>query len=859
MIITTISALPFSAHATVYSGKCGDNVSYSFDTDTGDITISGTGDMYNYSTSEAPWANYADGIKTVIVEYGVTSIGDYAFNNPPVDENRYSKLESVKIAQTVTKIGQLAFRGCNGLTTVVIPYGVKTIKYAAFYDCANLKKIALPSTLTSIASTVFGKCTSIFQVYYAGFESDWNAIDINSDNKPLLECQNRYYTTGFCGTDIENIEFSLDPETGILYMLGYNGNDVMEDFIGGVKAPWNDYMSQIKGVVIKHSITHVGMNAFNGANIKDVMIYDSVRTIGHGAFHNNPIEHVDYLIDTSSGSRPGTDEEWNTLVSIGEMNDELLAAKPQISTTGWCGEYVRYSFDSNRGILRIYGSGEMFDYFDSYERSPFFAREDIKKVVVEGGVTTIGSEAFFNCVNMTEVDLPSSVTLIEDTAFSGCTGITTVTYGEDELGQGGPVAPDWNAVMIGVENDYLTKAKPQEVTLSGKCGDNVEYSLNATSGVLTITGSGEMYDYNESGQNTVPWERYNTFNVKRVFIQATITKIGTNTFDNCNNLSTVKFYGTQADWDAIEIGEGNDSLLAVKPQTIPSEDKCGDNVYYSLNPTTGELRIWGSGPMYDYDIDDNKSPFLYNNDIESIVIEDGVTYIGEYAFDTLPNLDNVTIPNSVTKIGEWAFFYCYWLKTLNIGTGLTTISDYAFSGCARLETVNYAGTRAELDAITVGIDNEAFLEAICEHTPGAPVKENEKRATLTSPGYYTSVTYCTKCGKMLSSKRVMTSKLVRRANTLKAKGKTKSINYNKKKDIAIKRADVMTVSKPQGKVTYAKASGNARIYVNSKTGALKVRRGTKKGTYKVKIKVTAAGAELVKAKTVTVTVTIKVK
>ncbi len=104
-------------------------------------------------------------------------------------------------------------------------------------------------------------------------------------------------------------------------------------------------------------------------------------------------------------------------------------------------------------------------------------------------------------------------------------------------------------------------------------------------------------------------------------------------------------------------------------------------------------------------------------------------------------------------------------------------------------------------------------------------------------------------------------KPVKKANTLKASGKTVKIKAKtlKKKNVAVKRKKAVSVSKAQGTVTYAKASGSKKIVISKKTGNITVKKGLKKGTYKVKIKVKAAGNSKYKAATKTVTVTVKVK
>ena len=108
--------------------------------------------------------------------------------------------------------------------------------------------------------------------------------------------------------------------------------------------------------------------------------------------------------------------------------------------------------------------------------------------------------------------------------------------------------------------------------------------------------------------------------------------------------------------------------------------KCGDNVTYSLDTSTGVLTISGTGDMADYP-DYNYSPFYQNTNIESVSIENGVTSIGDYVFEGCKSLTNVTIPNSVTSIGYEAFNYCKSLTSITIPNSVTSIGSGAFSVC----------------------------------------------------------------------------------------------------------------------------------------------------------------------------------
>ena len=118
--------------------------------------------------------------------------------------------------------------------------------------------------------------------------------------------------------------------------------------------------------------------------------------------------------------------------------------------------------------------------------------------------------------------------------------------------------------------------------------------------------------------------------------------------------------------------------------------KCGDNVTYDFNETTHVLTISGEGSMYNYTIS-NKSPFTpYNGnlDILEVIINDGVTSIGDYAFWICSTITSVTIPNSVKTIGRLAFQNCSNLTSVVIPEGVSEIGYGAFLLCENLSTIS---------------------------------------------------------------------------------------------------------------------------------------------------------------------------
>ena len=137
------------------SGTCGPDLKWHL-TDNGVLTISGKGEMYDYSyPKRAPWGKYD--IKRIIIGDSITTIGGRAFYN-------CSALTSVTIPNSVTTIGGYAFDGCSALTSVTIPNSVTTIGNAAFRWSSALTSVTIPNSITTIEQSAFSGCSSLTSV-----------------------------------------------------------------------------------------------------------------------------------------------------------------------------------------------------------------------------------------------------------------------------------------------------------------------------------------------------------------------------------------------------------------------------------------------------------------------------------------------------------------------------------------------------------------------------------------------------------------------------------------------------------------------------------------------------------------------
>lgn len=189
-----------------------------------------------------------------------------------------------------------------------------------------------------------------------------------------------------------------------------------------------------------------------------------------------------------------------------------------------------------------------------------------------------------------------------------------------------------------------------------------------------------------------------------------------------------------------------------------------------------------------------------------------------------------------------------------LGMMTIDITRYPFTICLDKESYTYTGKAIEPKVTVPGLDEEYYTVSYSDNvnvgTATVTVKTNgvEYKGTIT---------------KTFQIVKEETPKVTLKENTLNVKGLTATVKYkkikNKAKTLGVTKV-INFINKGQGTITYAKSSGNKKITVNKKTGKITIKKGLKKGTYKVKVKVQALGNNLYKkSKVKTVTVRIRVK
>ena len=155
-----------------------ENLTWALD-DVGVLSITGEGQMKDYSNSTTPWYSNRSGIKKAEIGDSVTTIGDYAFSN-------CSRLIATEIPGSVMNIGDYAFYNCISLGEVTIGDSVTIIGNSTFEYCSSMTSITIPDSVISIGKYAFYDCSSLSDVYYRGTKDQWNSIDINPEGNDFL-------------------------------------------------------------------------------------------------------------------------------------------------------------------------------------------------------------------------------------------------------------------------------------------------------------------------------------------------------------------------------------------------------------------------------------------------------------------------------------------------------------------------------------------------------------------------------------------------------------------------------------------------------------------------------------------------
>ena len=381
--------LLFSLSLSAQSGTCGDNLTWTLNG--GTLTISGTGAMKNYSSSTAPWYSSRSSIKTVIIEDGVTSIGNYAFYE-------CSGLTAITIPNSVTSIGERAFYRCSSLTSITIPNSVTSIGEETFSGCSKLTFITIPNSVTSIGEETFSGCSKLTSITIP------NSVT-SIGEKAFYQCSSlTSVTIGESVTSIGNYAFKGCSKLATVIWNAKKCNDISSSdtpfyYYHSSSSDNFDLRKQIKSFTFGDNVESIPASFCSGmSNLTTITIPNSVTSIGNYAFY-----------DCSSLTSLTIGESVTSIGSYAFKGCSKLA-------------YYAHNLYLNETLVTDLIVPNSINII---ERFAFYNCSSLTSVTIPNSVTSIGSGAFYDCSSLTSITIPTSVTSIGEYAFYNCSNITS--------------------------------------------------------------------------------------------------------------------------------------------------------------------------------------------------------------------------------------------------------------------------------------------------------------------------------------------------------------------------------------------------------------------------------------------------
>ena len=667
-----------------------------------------------------------------VIPDSVKTIGVAAFTG-------CNNLKNISIPNSVTTLGNSAFSKCDSLNDVIIPNSVKLIGSFAFSECTGLTRIVIPKSVTNIGSNAFSHCNSL-TIWVDDLEQTekWTA-NWNPDNRPVKVIEK---TASVVAGKASSSQTNVTPTAAVAKKEVSKPDP---DFVI-VDGCLKKYYGKKAEVVIPDGVTSIKGGFLKGAfrgckTVTKVIIPDSVTSIGEWAFsasisliivdeNNQNYKSIDGNLYTKDGTtlvQYATSKKDASFVipssvtniaSHAFSNCKSLAnvtIPDSVTSIGSDAFYntAYYNDESNwvNGVLYIGNhliktketiSGEYVIKDGTITISPFaFSHcSNLSSIIIPNSVTTIGYAALSGCSSLTSITIPDSVISISDLVFSNSSSLTNITVDKNnkiyKSLDGNLYTKDGTTLIR-----YATGKKDTSFTIPDSVISINDYAFNGCSSLTSITipdsvtsiGDDAFYNCSSLTSITIPdnvasigeWALYKCSSLTSITIPDSVTTINSNAFRDCGSLTIyVNDLEQTKKWDPnwnpdnrpVKVIEKTASVVAGKTSSSKT----------NVTPTAAVAKKEVSKPDPDFEIVDGCLKKYKGNKAE-VVIPDGVTSIGESAFEKCETITTVIIPNSVTSIGDVAFFGCTMLNVVKIPNSVTSIGIGAFAYCKRLSGI----------------------------------------------------------------------------------------------------------------------------------------------------------------------------
>lgn len=539
---------------------------------------------------------------------------------------------------------------------------------------------------------------------------------------PLESLAEAAAAPGTCGSKGDNLTWALDEKNDVLKISGQGD---MADYSEEAPAPWAE--CYIVTVSVEKGVTGIGEYAFYSCAAATIELPEGLERIGVHAFAQSECFSEIKIPDSVKSIGSGA---FCRCIGLEKATlPQKLTALPDSLFEG-CAGLTEVNIPQSVAAI-----GE----------NAFKGCSSLAVTSIPDGVKTIGKEAFASCAAVEELKIPTGVERIGESAFKG-TNIESVIFdGTKER---------WTAIggeTSGIDIEKIRHSCDKgsawfsdggehwhECSWCGKVSDKAAHEDNgdgackvcgaglsdvlaegtlaglswslARSGVLTISGSGELPELSNDG-TSVPWKKHSDIIIE-VVIKSGVTGVGSGAFTGCTALKKVSISDTVKKLDlnafsgctaleAFAVEDGNeayasaDGVLFNAGKTLLISCPVGKTGAYTVPETVTEIEksAFAASGVESVSMSDavnavGEGAFSNCSKLKSAVLPKGLKELKKSLFSGCTELEAISIPDSVKTLGEGVFSGCAALKEVKIPGEVTVIPKNAFSGCAALESVS---------------------------------------------------------------------------------------------------------------------------------------------------------------------------